>query len=202
VAYALLAVQARGECVSENDRPGEEKVTLPYASPLDLPEEAVADREARRPAPPRHVVFATWLMWTNGAFALVALVVAVATPAADYLAAIRGAYPDLPADQIARLADAARTFSAVSPSIFLASYLALTIPLRRGRRWARLVTWFLAGLGLVSLAAQADSIEARSLSFLGAAIDLGIILLLATKQSRAFFPKRQRLGLSEVRKAK
>jgi len=184
-------------------RPVKAQSRPPYAAPLDFPAESAADPERpRRPIPPRHVIIATWLMWANAAFGLVSLIVAVATPASEYVSAARGAYPDLPADQIARLAESARVYTALIPGIFLASYLGLTIPIRRGRRWARVTTWFLAGLGLVSLAAQSDSVVAKILTFIGAGIDFGIIVLLATKQSRAFFPKRRRVGLSELRKAK
>ena len=93
-------------------------------------------------------------------------------------------------------------YLALVPGIFLALYLGLTIPIRYGRRWARVSVWFLAGLGLISLAAPVDSIVGTILTFTGAGIDFGVIVLLATKQSRALFPRRQRLGISEARSSR
>ena len=59
-------------------------------------------------------------------------------------------------------------YLALVPGIFLALYLGLTIPIRYGRRWARVSVWFLAGLGLISLAAPVDSIVGTILTFTGA----------------------------------
>ena len=147
--------------MSDSERRPTGQARRPYAAPLDDGIDAADEGEAGppggRPVPPRHVIFATWLMYLNALFALLSLVVRVATPTETYRGAVASTYPDLTPDRVAQLAESARLYYSVIEAIFLAAWLTLTVPVRRGRRWARAVTFFFAGLGLVAVSAQADS---------------------------------------------
>ena len=197
--------------MSDSERRPAGKARPPYAAPLPDPINPAGDDEELtgepngelqrrgRPVPPRHVVVATWLMYVNAAFALLSLIVRIATPMETYRGAVASAYPDLTPERVAQLAESARAYYSVIEAIFLVAWLTLTVPVRRGRRWARAVTFFLAGLGLVAVTAQADSGVGYALTAVAVAVDVAIIGLLASRSSRAFFPKRPRLRRSDLR---
>lgn len=89
------------------------------------------------------------------------------------------------------LVNTAITVGVIIAIIFGVLYALLALQVAKAKNWARIVTWVLAGLGLlgflVSLGSTATAFS-RVLGIIGALLDLAIIILLA--QSNAFFRKR------------
>ena len=160
--------------MNDDERRPTGKAGRPYAAPLNDPidpaDEGGTGQAGGRPVAPRHVL--------------------IATPMETYRSAVASTYPDLTPERVGQLAESARVYYSVIEAIFLAAWLTLTVPLRRGRRWARAVTFFLAGLGLVAVSAQADSGVGYVLTAIAVAVDVAIIWLLVSRPSRTFFPKR------------
>lgn len=86
--------------------------------------------------------------------------------------------------------NAAITVGAVIGIVFLVLYILLAMQVRKGKNWARIVTWVFAGLGvlsaLTSLAGNSTT-SSRVLSLIQGLIDLAIIILLAQRPSNDFF---------------
>jgi hypothetical protein len=74
--------------------------------------------------------------------------------------------------------------------VLLALYVALAFQVRKGKNWARIVTWVFAGLGvlgaLFAMAGTATPIS-RVLSIVQGLIDVAIIVLLAKADSNQYF---------------
>jgi hypothetical protein len=83
--------------------------------------------------------------------------------------------------------------AAVTGIVILLFYVFLAFQIRRGANWARIVTWVIAGLGilgaLVSLG-QPDPPISRILGVIVALIDLAVVILLATRESNRYFKPR------------
>ncbi|MCU1677206.1 MAG: hypothetical protein JWM93_1964 [Frankiales bacterium] len=176
--------------MSKPEGPVDPAEPLPYAAPVPDEDEGETGQASRRP--PKSVRIAVRLMFANAVFALLALVSALATPAADYRETVRAYDASLTAEQIDQYAgDLLRYHATVSALILLAN-LAQTNPVGRGRGWARVAAWHLTGMGLVLLLAGGAPGDALSvlLTVVGIAVDIAIIVLLASKRSRAFFPRR------------
>ncbi|PZS18160.1 MAG: hypothetical protein DLM57_06790 [Pseudonocardiales bacterium] len=74
--------------------------------------------------------------------------------------------------------------------IFIVLYVLLALQVRKGKNWARIVTWVLAGLGVLGALvgfAQPEPALSRVLSLIGGIIDVAIIVLLAGKASSEYF---------------
>jgi hypothetical protein len=86
--------------------------------------------------------------------------------------------------------NAALAVGAVVGIIFLLLYALLAVQVSKGRNWARIVTWVLAGLGilftLVGLGTPAPA-TSRILSIIDLVIDVGIVVLLAQPTSNRYF---------------
>ena len=74
--------------------------------------------------------------------------------------------------------------------VFSAVYVLLALQVRKGKSWARTVTWVLAGLsvlfGVASLLSPAPGL-ARVVGLVALALDVAIIVLLAAKASSGYF---------------
>lgn len=98
-----------------------------------------------------------------------------------------------------RSADAARLDSLVNTAItvgivvgivFIVLYVLLALQVRNGRNWARIVTWVIAGLGVLSALsslAQPEPALSRVVSAISAILDIAIIVLLAQRPSNQYF---------------
>jgi hypothetical protein len=89
--------------------------------------------------------------------------------------------------------NAAVTIGIVIGLIFTVLYILLALQVGKGKNWARIVTWVLASLGVISgLAslAQPEPALSRILSIIGLIIDIAIIVMLAQRQSNEYFRRR------------
>ena len=139
--------------------------------------------------PPREVIWASLLMFVQVGVAVLNAIIQLAD-ADGFRDSIREASPNLTPDEV----DAAYTlgviFTVVIGLIFAALYLLLAIQVRKGKNWARIVTWVLAGLGLLfgllGLAADAPAFS-RLFGLVGILLDAAIIVLLAMRPSNEYF---------------
>jgi hypothetical protein len=101
--------------------------------------------------------------------------------------------PGKSASDISHLVNVTLSIALVVGVIFLVLYVLLTFQVRKGRNWARIVTWVLAGLGVLTLVGTAVGTEpagARIFGVVGGLIDLAIIVLLARPESNQYFRSR------------
>ncbi len=89
--------------------------------------------------------------------------------------------------------NAALTIGVVFGLLFTVLYVALAFQVRKGKSWARIVTFVLAGLsilsGLASLAQPVPAIS-RILGLLVLIVDIAIVVMLVNKKSGEFFHRR------------
>jgi hypothetical protein len=72
-------------------------------------------------------------------------------------------------------------------------YILLALQVGKGKNWARIVTWVLASLGVLSglaALAQPEPALSRILSIIGLLVDIAIIVLLAQRPSNEYFRRR------------
>jgi hypothetical protein len=89
--------------------------------------------------------------------------------------------------------NAAVTIGIVIGIIFTVLYVLLALQVGKGKNWARIVTWVLASLGVLSgLAslAQPEPAPSRILSIIGLLVDVAIIVFLAQRPSNEYFRRR------------
>jgi len=140
-------------------------------------------------APPAPVLSAVRLMFIRAATGVLGTLVLLATKNTLKEAILR-ANPNADAAKLDSLVNSALTFGIVFALIFIVLYVLLAMQVRNGRNWARIVTWVLAGLGVLSALAslaQAQPALSRILSLIGGAIDVAIIVLLAQRPSGQYF---------------
>jgi cytochrome c oxidase subunit IV len=80
--------------------------------------------------------------------------------------------------------------SAVTGIVILVFYVFLAFQVRRGARWARIVTWVIAGLGILGALVsfgQPDPTLSRVLGIVVGLIDVAVVVLLASSESNRFF---------------
>jgi hypothetical protein len=86
--------------------------------------------------------------------------------------------------------NAALTVAAVFGIIVLVFYVFLAFQVRNGKSWARIVTWVIAGLGILGgllSFSQPDPPLSRVLGVLVGLIDVAVVILLALRDSNRFF---------------
>ena len=78
--------------------------------------------------------------------------------------------------------------------VFAVLYVLLAIQVRKGKNWARIVTFVLAGLGvlggLLSLLGDGTGLE-KGVGVIVLLVDIAIIVLLALKPSSEYFASRK-----------
>jgi hypothetical protein len=97
------------------------------------------------------------------------------------------------AQKLDDVVNAAITIGIVVGIIFTVLYVLLALQVGKGKNWARIVTWVLASLGVISgLAsfAQPEPALSRVLAIIGLLIDIAIIVLLAQRPSNEYFRRR------------
>jgi len=74
--------------------------------------------------------------------------------------------------------------------VFIVLYVLLALQVRKGKNWARIVTWVLAGIGVLgTLAAfaQPSPVASRVLTLISGIVDVVIIVFLALGPSSQYF---------------
>jgi hypothetical protein len=139
-------------------------------------------------APPREVIWATYAMYAAIALSLINLIVTLAD-STGYKDAIRDADPNRTVD-VDAVYTAAVVFAVVVTLLIAALYVFLAINLRKGKNWARIVTWIVVGiftlLGLIGLGGDVPGI-ARLLGILVLLANASTLVLLALRPSNQFF---------------
>ena len=85
------------------------------------------------------------------------------------------------------------TVSAGFGLVVLIFYVFLAVQVRRGANWARIVTWVIAGLGILGTLVgfdQPDPPLSRVLAIVVGVIDVAVVILLARDDSNRFFRTR------------
>ena len=147
------------------------------------------------PVVPRTVTQAFVLMLTRSALSLLSLVVSFATR--NQLVARVERQQQLQAQRTGvnnpidpkTVADIGIAVGIVAGLAFLVFYVFLAFKVRRGRQWARVVTWVFAGLGVLGLLTQflvSATAIARVIGTVAGLLDIAIIVLLALKPTSEF----------------
>ena len=106
---------------------------------------------------------------------------------------VREQNPDFDANKVDDAVTAALVVTVLIGAVFLVLYLVLARQVGKGRNWARIVTWVIAGLSLLSFVSTAVGDNpglSKALGAVGALLDLGIIVLLAMGPSNEYFRRQ------------
>lgn len=145
--------------------------------------------EPQRGPRPRTVRNAVLLMLVQVAVSLVSLIVLFATR--DQLKQqIRDNTPNATTSTV----NAAIAVAVVVAIVLIVLYTLLAVQVDRGRNWARVVTWVLAGLGILSGLVGLGQPEpgfSRALRVIGLLVQIGIVVLLALAPSHPYFRARR-----------
>jgi hypothetical protein len=141
--------------------------------------------------PPPSVVNATRLMFVSAALGVIGLIVLLASKN-SLRDQISKKNPDYDAHKLDTVVNAAVAVGIVFGVIFIVLYVLLALQVQKGKSWARIVTWILAALGVLSALsslAQTTTGGSRIASLVGGVVDLAVIVLLAQKASNEYFRK-------------
>lgn len=144
---------------------------------------------AERPA---SVERAYLLMLVRAGLSAISILVSVIT-VSDLRQQLRNAgYGDF--SDVARTAI---TFAVVIGAVFIVLYVLLALQVRKGKNWARITTFVIAGLGvlgaLTSAAGHATG-PSQAISIITGLVDLAIIVLLASRTSTPWFRRSSPYG--------
>jgi hypothetical protein len=141
--------------------------------------------------PPSSVVNATRLMFVSAALGVIGLIVLLASKS-NLRDEIAKKNPSYDAHKLDTVVNAAVAIGITFGVIFIVLYVLLALQVKKGKNWARIVTWVLAALGVLSALsslAQTNTGGSRAASLVGGVVDLAIIVLLAQKPSNDYFRK-------------
>jgi hypothetical protein len=147
---------------------------------------------AQRGPAPSTVRQAVWLMYLRAALgALSVLLIFTQRDAIEDN--IREANRDFSQDEIDTAVNVGIGVVIALGVIVLVLYLVLARKVLQGRNWARIVTWVIAGLGVVSALVNLGGDYpglTKGLGLVGGLVDLAIIVLLLLKPSNEYFSRR------------
>jgi nitrate reductase gamma subunit len=146
------------------------------------------DPVAPGPAP-ASVENAVRAMFARAALGIVGLIVLLATKS-TLKERILEKNPSADAARVDTLLNSAVAIGTVVGLVFIVLYVLLALQVRKGKSWARIVTWVLAGLGVLGALAslvQPQPALSRVVSILAGLLDIAIIVLLAQRPSSEFF---------------
>jgi len=140
----------------------------------------------RGPAP-SSVVNAVRLMYLSAVLGIIGLVATFATK--DALRdSIKESQPELTGSELDLAVNIALGFAVALGVVFTVLWLVLASFVRKGRNWARIVTWIVAGIGVLSVVGIFGQPALNIvLALVGVIIDIAIIVLLAIKPSSEYF---------------
>lgn len=178
----------------QQQQPEPQQQQYPSAPPPGAPGAPGAYGSPSAPvAPPRDVIMATNLMFAGAALGILGLLLRFADKN-GFRDAIRSGNASYTESQIDAAYGAAIAVSVVVGLIFTVLYVVLALQVRKGRNWARIVTFVLAGLGILgglgSLAVAAPGLS-KLLVVIGVAIDIAIIVFLLRRPAKEFFAARR-----------
>jgi UDP-N-acetylmuramyl pentapeptide phosphotransferase/UDP-N-acetylglucosamine-1-phosphate transferase len=141
---------------------------------------------------PSSVLNAVRLMFVGAALAVVAVIVAISTKS-TIKSKIAAKNPDFDSQKLNTAVNATIGIIVVFGIIVIVLFVWLALQVRKGKNWARIVTWVLSGFGILgALGSLAQNVAAgsRAVSLVSGLLDLAIVVLLMQKTSNAFFKPR------------
>ncbi len=141
------------------------------------------------PAPVKNAVL---LMYIRAALGVISLIVLLATKN-SLKDQIRKNNSNYDADKLDSVVNAAVVIGVVLGIIFIVLYVLLAMQVAKGKNWARIVTWVISAIGVLSLLGTLSNSTAISkiLTVVSGLISIAIIVLLAMGPSNQYFSKRQ-----------
>ncbi len=143
------------------------------------------------PAPPS-VLNAVRLMFLGAAIAVVAVIVAISTKS-TIKSKIAAKNPDFDSQKLNTAVNVTIGSLVVFGVIVVVLFIWLALKVRKGRNWARIVTWVLSGLGILgALGSLGQNVSgaSRAVSLVGGVLDVAVVVLLMQKTSNAYFKPR------------
>lgn len=140
---------------------------------------------------PSTVRGAVGIMIVIAVLALIGLIVVIADKGA-LRTAIEKANRSFDSSQIDSAVNTAVTVAVVIGLILIVLFLLLARQVRKGKNWARIVTWVVAGLGVLgnlSNLAQPETATSKSLAGVELVLYIVLIVLLALRASNEYFRK-------------
>jgi len=129
------------------------------------------------------------LMFVRAAFGLIGLVLVLATKS-SMRAQIAKRTPSLTKAQIDTAVTVGVAFGVILGIVFIVLYVVLALQVAKGKNWARITAFVLAGLGILgavlSLLQPATALS-RVASLIAGLLDAAIIVLLARRPSGDYF---------------
>lgn len=144
---------------------------------------------SRGPAP-SSVLNAVRLMYLSAVLGIIGLIATLSTK--DALRdSIKESQSGLSASELDTAVNIALGLAIVFGIVFTVLWLILANFVRKGHNWARIVTWVLAGLGVLSVVGIIGQPALNIvLALVGVVIDIAIIVLLAIRPSSDYFSQR------------
>lgn len=140
--------------------------------------------------PPPQVVSAVRVMLVNVGILVISTVVTLTTKS-HLRSVIAHRHPEYTSSHLDTLVNAAVISGVVFGLIFAAAYAWLAFRVRAGRNWARITTFVLAGLGILSgvsgLASNNRTTPSVLLNLLSLVLNGSVVVLLARKPSNEYF---------------
>ena len=153
-----------------------------------MPGEPPSSPVGRGPAP-EPVANAVRLMFVRAALGVLGVLLVLATKT-TLKSEIVKRNPTADSAKLDSLLNTALAVGVVIGLVFIVLYVLLALKVRDGRNWARIVTWVLAGLGVLgglAALAQPEPALSRVVSVISAALDVVIIVLLAQRPASRYF---------------
>lgn len=152
------------------------------------------DDPDRRPGPPgadppAEVVRAVQLMFARVGIGVVNATITVFSGSA-IKDAMRAEDPTLPPAEVDEMYTETAAIAVFLAVVIAVLFVLLALRVRHGRSWARIVTWVVAGLGLLggllALFATGTDVE-KAVVVVGLLVDAAIVVLLALPRANAWF---------------
>ena len=164
----------------------------PYGAMPAEPPSYAAGASTPEASPP-NVALAAWLMFVNAAISLISVLTVLALRS-TLREEIRKANPDFDAAKLDTTVNFAVAAAVVIGLIVVVLYVLLALQVRNGKNWARIVTWVVAGLGVISMLSsfgQTAPLLSHVLSIIVGLIDIAIIILLIMANGTGYFRSRR-----------
>jgi hypothetical protein len=142
---------------------------------------------------PSSVMYAVRLMFVAAALGGVSLIVALSTKS-TLRADIAKKNPGFDSAKLNTAVNVAIGAGVVFGLVFIVLFVLLALQVRKGKNWARVVTWVITGLGIISALAslgQTVAAASRVVGLFSGLLDIAIVVLLLQKPSNAFFKPRR-----------